>query len=55
MHSRIRDEFDWYGNIEIPYPHRLVIRTGNEPPILIDESDRVDWSQVLIVLLSDLS
>jgi hypothetical protein len=55
VHVWLRDVFDRDRDVEIPSANRLVIRSRDEPPILVHESDCVDRSQVLVVLLRDLS
>jgi len=55
VHVRLGDVFNRDGDIEIPSANSLVIRSRNEPPILIDEGNSVDRPQVLIILLRDLT
>jgi hypothetical protein len=54
VHVRFGNVFDDDGNIVIPSTYRLVVRSGYETSILINERDRVDGSQVLIICLDDL-
>lgn len=55
MHVRFGYVFDDDGNIPVPRPDRLVIRSRHEPAILIYEGDRVDSTEVLVVFLGDLA
>jgi len=55
VHVWLGDVFDRYGDVEIPCADGLVIRRGNEPPIVIHESNRVDRPQMLIILLRDFA
>ena len=55
VHVRLGDVFDRDRDVEIPSTNRLVIRSRNEPPILVHKSDSVDRPQVLVVLLRDLA
>ena len=55
VHIRLGDVFDCHGDVEIPGANGLVIRCGDEPPILIHEGDCVNRPQMLIVLLRDFS
>jgi hypothetical protein len=54
VHIRFGDIFDDDGDIVVPSTYRLVIGRGDETTVLIDESDRVDRSKMLIVCLDNL-
>lgn len=53
MHVGFGDVLDHDWDIEIPGPYSFVIGRGNKSPILIHESDSVDGTQVLVILLRD--
>lgn len=53
MHVRFRNVLDDDGDIVIPPTYRLVVGRRDEAPILVDESDGVDWTQVLIIGLNN--
>lgn len=55
VHVRLGDVFNCDRDVEIPGANCLVIRSGDEPPVLIHESDSIDRPQVLIILLRDLA
>ena len=44
VHVWLGDVFNRDGDIEIPSANGLVIRSRDEPPILIDEGNSVDRS-----------
>lgn len=52
MHVGLGNVFDHHRNIEIPSSNRLIVRCCDEPPVLIDERDRVYGSKMLVILLS---
>jgi hypothetical protein len=54
VHVRLRNIFDNHRDIIIPRTNGLVVGRSHESPILVHESDRVDRSEMLIVLLNDL-
>jgi hypothetical protein len=55
MHRRIGNQLDRHRNIKVPHAHGLVIARSNETTIVVDEGDRVDRSEVLVVLLRDIA
>jgi hypothetical protein len=55
VHMWLGDVLDHHRDIEIPGTDRFVIRRRDEPPVVVDEGDRVHGTQVLVVLLSDLA
>lgn len=55
VHVWLRNILDYYGNIKVPGPDRLVIRSRDKATILIHECDRVYWAQMLIILLRNFS
>jgi len=55
VHVWLRDVFDCNGDVEIPGANRLIVGSGDKPPIIIHESDRVHRPKVLVVLLCDFS
>jgi hypothetical protein len=54
VHVRFSNVFDDYWDIVVPSTYRLVVRGGYETTILIDESNSIDGSEMLIVSLDDL-
>ena len=55
MHVRFRNVLNDHGDIEVPCTDRLVVRRRNEASVLIDESDCVDRSKMLVIFLCDLA
>jgi hypothetical protein len=51
---RFGDVFDDYWDIVVPSTYRLVVGGGYETTILIDESNSIHRSKMLIVSLDDL-
>jgi hypothetical protein len=51
---RFGNIFDDDGDIVVPSTYRLVIGCGYETTILIDESNSIDRSKMLVVRLDDL-
>lgn len=47
--------FYYDGYIIVPCADSLVVRGGHEPSVLVDKGDGVDGSQVLVILLCDLT
>jgi hypothetical protein len=54
VHVRFSNVLDDYWDIVVPSTYRLVVRGGYETTILIDESNSVDRSKMLIICLDDL-
>jgi hypothetical protein len=54
VHVRFSNVLDDYWDIVVPSTYRLVVRGGYETTILIDESNSVDGSKMLIICLDDL-
>ena len=50
-HVWFGDEFDWNGNVQLPRPQGLVIRSGNEATVFVNEGDGVDWAKMVVVFL----
>lgn len=55
VHIRLRNILDDHRNIPIPRSNRLVVRGGDESPVLVDKGDGVDGTEMLIVFLGDFS
>lgn len=55
MHVRLSNVFDHHGNIKIPSSNRLVVWRCNESPIFVHKGYCVDWTEMLIVFLSNLA
>ena len=55
MHVRLSNVLDDYGDVKVPGSDRLVIGGCNEPPILVNEGNRVDGPEVLVVFLRDFA
>jgi hypothetical protein len=55
VHGRLRDVLDHDGNVVVPNSDRLVVRRGDESTVVVDKVDRVDGSEVLVVLLRDVA
>lgn len=55
MHVRLGNVLDHHRYVVVPCPDRFVVRRSNKSSILIDKRDRVDWPQVLVVLLCNLA
>jgi hypothetical protein len=51
---RFGDVLDDYWDIVVPSTYRFVVGGGYETTILIDESDSIDGSKMLIISLDDL-
>jgi hypothetical protein len=54
VHMRFGDVLDDYWDIVVPSTYRLVVGGGYETTILIDESNSIHRSKMLIVSLDDL-
>ena len=54
-HVGLCNILDYNRNVVVPNSHRLVIRGRRESAVVIDECDRVDRSEMLVVLLGDLT
>ena len=54
MHVRLTDMLGDNGDSELPDIHFLVICGRNESPSILNESDGVDGTKMLLVLLDDL-
>jgi hypothetical protein len=52
--ANIPDGFDLNGNSIFPHSERAVIRRRHEPAAFVDELDRVDGAQMVVVLLHRL-
>ena len=55
MHVGFCDVFDDDRDIIVPSTDCFVIRSSNEPSVLVDECDRVDGAEMLVVFLYDLA
>lgn len=55
MHERLSDVLDDNRNVKIPCTDSLVIRRRDEPSILVDESDGIHGTQMLVIFLGDLT
>jgi hypothetical protein len=55
VHVRLGDIFDCDRDIEVPGANSLVVGCSNEPSVLVHECNGVDWPQVLIIFLCDLT
>lgn len=53
VHVGFGNVLDHNRNIIVPYTDRFVVRSGDKPPIFVNECDRVYRSQMLIILLRD--
>jgi hypothetical protein len=54
VHVRFGNVFDDDGDIVVPSTYRLVIGCRYETTILVDESNSIDRSKMLIISLNDL-
>lgn len=54
VHVRFSNVLDDYWDIVVPTTYRFVVRGRYETTILIDESDSIDGSKMLIISLDDL-
>ena len=54
VHVRFGNVFDDYWDIVVPSTYRFIVGGGYETTILIDESNSVDGSEMLIISLDDL-
>ena len=54
MHVWLGDVFDDNWDVIVPTANRLVVRCRQESSVVIDESDRIDGSQMLVVCLRNL-
>jgi hypothetical protein len=54
VHMWFGDVLDDYWDIVVPTTYRFVVGGGYETTILIDESDSIDGSKMLIISLDDL-
>lgn len=54
VHVGLSDVLDHDRDIVVPRSDRLVVRGRDEPAVVVDEGDRVDGSEMLVVLLRDL-
>ena len=52
---RLSNVLDDYGDVKVPGSDRLVIGGCNEPPILVNEGNRVDGPEMLVVFLRDFA
>jgi len=55
VHVGFGDIFDDDWDIKVPCSNRLIIRSGDESSIIVNEGDGVDRPKMLIILLSDFS
>lgn len=53
MHIRFGDVLDHNRDIIVPCTDRLIVRRRDETSVVVDESNRVDRSQMLVVFLRD--
>ena len=51
----LRNVLDDDRNVEIPCPDSLVIGRGDKPAVLVNESNGIDRSKMLVVLLSNFA
>lgn len=54
MHVRLGNVLDHDRNVVIPTSNGLIIGGGHEAPVLVNERDGIDRSEMLIVCLGDL-
>ena len=52
---RLSDVLDDYGDVKVPGPDRLVVGGCYETSVLVDEGNRVDGSEVLVVFLRNFA
>lgn len=55
VHVRLCDVLDDNRDVEVPGADGLVIGGRHEPPVFVNEGDRVHGSQMLVVFLRYLS
>jgi hypothetical protein len=55
VHVWFSDIFDHDRDVIIPNTNCFIVRSGDKPPVLVDECDCIDRTQMLIVLLCDFS
>lgn len=55
MHIRLGDILDDDGDIIVPRTDRLVVTRRHESAVLVDERDRVDGAEMLVVFLRDFA
>lgn len=55
MHMRLSDILDHNRDIKVPCANGLVIGCGDESSVFVNESNGVDRSKMLIILLGDLA
>ena len=53
VHGRVRDIFNRDGDIELPHKDLLVVTRRHEAAPLIEKRHRIDWREVVVVLLRD--
>lgn len=55
VHVRLGDVFDDDRDVVVPGADSFVIRSCDEPSILVDKCDRIYRTQVLVIFLSDFT
>lgn len=55
MHRRLGDVLDDDGDVPVPDSDRFVVRRRDESSVLVDKVDRVDGSEMRVVLLRDIA
>lgn len=55
VHMRLSNILDHYRDIEIPCANGLIIGCGDKSSVFVNESDSIDRSKMLIILLGDLA
>jgi hypothetical protein len=55
VHMRLCDILDYNRDIEVPCANGLVVGCGDKSAIFVNESNGIDRSQMLIILLGDLA
>ena len=53
MHVRLGNVLDHDWDIIVPCPDGFIVRSCDESPVFVDECDRVDRSEMLVVFLDD--
>ena len=55
MHEGLGNILDDDWDIKVPSADCFIVGRSHETSILVDECNRVDWAQVLVVFLRDLA
>lgn len=54
-HTGVSDVFDWHGNAVFPCSERFVVGGAHEPAAFVDEDQRVDGAEVVVVFLREFA